>query len=106
MTTLDLDNLISTVQAHSPGDVICKKAALLELAERLRAAEKDAGRLDFLIAEGCEVTFSHLNEKYYLSWHDDNVVEMQTGNYDTAREAIDAAIDQQRKIATGEDLGL
>jgi hypothetical protein len=80
MTTLDLDSLISKVQAHSPNDVICKKAVLLELAERLRAAEKDAERFAY--------------------WFSQDVRDCKS--LDQWR----VFVDQQRKIATGEDIGL
>jgi hypothetical protein len=87
---IDIAGVISMVQAHRD---------LQELKERLRAAEKDAERLEWCIENGRFPQFcSHTNTGRGFGWY----------MPDDPREYAEArvAIDQQRKIATGEDLGL
>lgn len=86
--TIDLDALEKNLRGHQPNDCIVEKKGLLELIQRLREAEKDA-----LIGRAVRKRME------MADWF----IDMNAGS--DWREFLEE-IEQQRKIATGEDLGL
>jgi hypothetical protein len=74
------------------GDII---RALIDEIETL---EKDKQRLDYLIKEGCSVECGRHVGKYFLLWAEEyNACSTQIGDFDTARDAIDAALAQEQE---------
>jgi hypothetical protein len=112
MTSIDLDALesdaknILIIHTH-PSDCALRSWAntSLSLIQRLRAAEKDAVRWKFCVANGFPSRNGSAKVVERL-WAANVVGVGKAGHGETAAEAVDAAIEQQRKIATGEDLGL
>ena len=67
-----------------------------ELSDK-EAERLDTERLDWLIEQGCShgVVYEGLDKSFWIVWldgHDAHKDEHQIGRYQTAREAIDAAI--------------
>ena len=66
-------------------------------APQPQADALDTERLDWLIEQGCShgVVYEGLDKSFWIVWldgHDAHKDEHQIGRYQTAREAIDAAI--------------
>lgn len=67
---------------------------VLELLDRLEAAEKDAARLDYLVSSRAEVCNDETcADGYWLVFNKpDGSRWVQVGEFETPREAIDAAM--------------
>lgn len=96
MTNEERDNLrliAKNILANIDGRPESTAALVIKAIDHIDALELDKQRLDFLIKEGCSVECGRHVGKYFLLWAQEyNACETQIGDFDTARDAIDAAI--------------